>query len=168
MNQQTLQILELCIKYGGALGGLLLFFRGYLEYRRSNATKRADFLEKMISEFKLPEKKIAIALLDDFGYTGTHPCPDGVNLTEVLRNHHHRAINTMMEVDVRASFDQLLDFYTKLSYYIQNDLMSSRELIYFRYYIEKVEQNKAVEAYIRCYFYWSDFEALYKALPKDK
>lgn len=167
MSASTLQILELIVKYGGALGALLLFFRGYLEYRRANATRRAEFLDKMIHEFNAPEKKIALALLDDYGYNGEHGfC--AVDLSVVLRDHTKLAIATLVEVDCRKSFDSLLDFCTRLSYYVQNDLMSSRELIYFRYYLEKVRDNAAVRAYINRYFYAKDFEELFDALPNGK
>jgi hypothetical protein len=167
MNQPTIQILELIIKYGGALGGLLLFFRGYLEYRRANATKRAEFLEKMIAEFNAQEKKVALYMLDDYGYTGAlGACP--VNMPLLLRNHRQAPIQTLIEVESRQSFDNLLDFYTRLSYYIQNDLMTSRELIYFRYYLEKVRDNPAVIAYIGYYFYPKDFKELFEAIPNEK
>lgn len=167
MTEQQLQILELTLKIGGAIGGLFLFFRGYMEYRRANATKRAEFLEKMITEFNAPEKKIALALLDDYGYVGEHEGPREP-LGIYLRDHRQIPIVTMVEVDVRKSFDSLLDFYTRLSYYIQNDLMSSRELIYFRYYIEKVRDKPEILAYISYYFYPRDFRELFEALPDGK
>lgn len=167
MSETQLQLLELILKIGGAIGGLFLFFRGFIEYRKANRTKRAEFLDKMINEFNAPEKKVAIGLLDDFGYNGEHGfC--AVRLDEVLRDHTKQPIANLVEVDCRKSFDALLDFYTRLSYYIQNDLMSSRELIYFRYYLEKVRDNPAVRAYIARYFYPKDFAELFDALPDGR
>lgn len=167
MTEQQLQLLELVLKIGGAIGGLILFYRGYMEYRRANATKRAEFLDKMITEFGAPEKKVALLLLDDYGYTGEHGfC--AVDLTVVLRDHSKQPIATLIEVDCRKSFDNLLDFCTRLSYYLQNELMSSRELIYFRYYLEKLRTNAAVRAYIARYFYEKDFEELFDAIPNGK
>lgn len=171
MTEFQLQILELILKIGGAIGGLFLFFRGYLEYRKSNRTKRAEFLEKMITEFNTPDKKIALNLLDDYVYVKEEDrtidpreqLAKAVPLAHYLRNHRQEPISGHDEVEVRRSFDHLLDFFTRLSYYIQNDLMTSRELIYFRYYIDKMQHKPEVRDYIRFYFYERDFLCLFEA-----
>lgn len=167
MTELQLQLLELILKIGGAIGGLFLFFRGYLEYKRANATKRAEFLDKMITEFHSEEKKAALALLDDYGYASPTGLPS-MPLYVYLRDHRQQPIANNDEVAVRKSFDNLLDFCTRLSYYIQNDLMSSRELIYFRYYLEKLRDKQEVRAYIGNYFYPRDFNELFDALPDGK
>lgn len=164
MSKKELEILELVLKVGAAAGGFILFFKGFFEYRKANRVKRAEFLDKMISDFNLPDKKTAVQVLDDFGYQGAQFPQNHISI--YLRDHRQQPIANVDEVAVRASFDSLLDFLTRLSYYLQNDLISERELIYFRYYLVKVRDNPAVRNYIRLYFYERDFDALFHALTK--
>lgn len=167
---------ELIAKILGGAGGLILFFRGYQEYRRSNKIKRAEFLEKLIADFHADGHRIAINLLDDYVYVKTEDrslspaeqMSKSVSLQVLLRDHRKEPITEIEAIAVRRSFDQTLDFFTRLSYYLQNNLITPKELIYFRYYIERIRDKKEVRNYISYYFYPGDFDELFDAVQRLK
>lgn len=167
---------EFLLKVGGGIGGLMLFFRGLTEYRRNSSIKRAEFLDRLIADFSRKENQIALRMLDDFVYVKPEnsdalPHEQAVRddgLAIYLRNHRNpgNAITEEYEIVVRNSFDSLFDFFTKLSYYLQNNLITPKELIYFQYYIDKIKTKKEALGYVRIYFYYSDFEKLFQATAK--
>ena len=167
--------LEFLITVGTAIGGIYVFFRGISEYRANTRIKRAEFLDKLISEFLNPEIDIARGLLDDYVYVSkdnrdkspTEQKELSKPLSTFLRDHRIEPIGTVDEIAVRRSFDKLLDFFTRLSYYLRQELISSAELSYFKYYIRKVQDKSEVTSYIRAYYFWDDFAILFKAIdPK--
>lgn len=168
MSELEISNAQFWINLVGALVGLSLLFKGYFEYQKSNQIKRAEFLEKMIVEFGAPERKLALEILEGYGHQGKNGYYL-VDMKRTLRDHRtSEPITSSDEVAVRKSFDALLDFLTKLSYYTQNGLMSKKELIYFRYYLEKIRDQPEVRAYISSYFYPSDFDKLFTLLPNRK
>lgn len=171
---KTSETIDLLIKGVTAFVGILLFFKGLKEFRRTNKIKRADFLDKLISEFLQSESEIARHLLDDFVYVKTqdrNKTPEeqyqlATPLRSYLRHHNEAPIKTEDEMIVRKSFDNLLDFFTKLSYYLSNNLITRKELIYFRYYILKIQEKEEVLKFIEKYFYLQDFEKLFNAVKR--
>jgi hypothetical protein len=163
------------IKIGLAvISGLYIFFAGRKEYIRNQKLKRAEFLDKLISEFLAPETEIARKMLDDYVYVkkeNRNKAPQeqknlAIPLSTYLRNHLMEPIGMPDEIDVRNSFDKLLDFFTKLSYYLNNKLISPRELTYFKYYIEKIKDKQEVIKYISAYYYPEDFAIIFSAIDK--
>jgi hypothetical protein len=49
------------------------------------------------------------------------------------------------------SFDALLDFFGKLGYLIEVQLMRKEETLYFQYYINKAIKNDAIITYAKIY-----------------
>jgi hypothetical protein len=160
-----------------AIGAIIVFFVGRYEYRKSIKIKRAEFLDKLIAEFLDKETEIARSLLDDYiyvtdelkGLSTEEQKQKAVKLGFYLRDHDKCPIKNTDEIKVRKSFDELFDFFTKLSYYLSNNLISASELTYFKYYLNKLEQKKDdVNEYINKYFYMKDFQTLLIALKKIK
>jgi len=157
------------------LTGVILFFRGMSEYKKNNRIKRAEFLDKLIKDFNAKESDVARYLLDGYQYIREEDrdLPFEAQMEHVqpleqhLRNHEDEPIRNTAEIKVRRSFDHLLDFFTRLSYYLKQELISPAELSYFRYYIHKAENNEAVRKYIRTYFYEEDFILLFNSIEPD-
>jgi hypothetical protein len=59
-------------------------------------------------------------------------------------------INPKM-IEIRESFDTLLDFFCKLEYLLSIGLLKYEELTYFKYYIDRAAENNSVVNYIRMY-----------------
>ena len=155
-----------------AIGGIVAFSKGLKEYHANNKIKRAEFLEKLITEFLESKNDIARGLLDDYVYVSQEnrnmsPIEQkniSVPLFTLLRDHVIDPIRTTDEIKVRKSFDNLFDFFTKLSYYLKQGLITPAELSYFKYYLEKIKKKPEVVAYIKRYYYWEDFSNLISAL----
>ena len=164
---------DIIIKAATAAGGLYLFFRGIIEYRNNNRTKQAEFLEKLIAGFDSPKMEIAIRILDDYDCTDLDPEGDcekqgATDLVTILRDHRKVPVTDKTQIKIRDSFCNLLDYFSKLNYYLKNDLISKDEIGYFRYYIDKVEDNEAIINYISFYYFESDFEKLFKEINPAK
>jgi len=150
--------------------GYLIYTKGIVEYRNGNQIKRAEFLEKLIEDFRKKEMSLAKNMLDDF----TVYNKSSAGLPRILRDHkgENNLVTEQAELDIRASFDDLFDFFTKLAYYRKNNLISADELGYFHYYIDKIKvedfeskcddpKKEGARLYIRSYFNRKDFEFLF-------
>jgi hypothetical protein len=175
VNLNTDQIIEICKILGAAVGGVTVFLIGRVEYRKSVKIKRAEFLDKLIEEFLDDNTAIARSMLDGYVYvteemkemSPMEQKENAVSLKKYLRNHEDEPIANVSEIKVRKSFDSLFDFFTKLSYYLSNDLISPSELTYFRYYLNKLDERKdEVDVYIKKYFYVQDIAIVMDALKK--
>jgi hypothetical protein len=126
--------------------------KGIREYLMNNRIKRAEFLESLIkmsnNEALYPAKQILEDFVwpDNISLTGIDltkynnlPC---VKIQRTLRDHKLKDVTDKDELMIRKSFGELLDFFTKLSYYLENRLITSKELGYFKYYIEKINYNR--------------------------
>ena len=157
------------------IGGLLTFItfvKGLIEYSRNNKIKRAEFLEKLIEQFNEPNTYLARRVLDDF-WIGKEVSPEmsdkqliqkgneeseqgrkDFSIKELLRDHKLKSVPNPVEQRARQSFDDLLDFFTKLDYYLTLKLISKSELYYFGYYIKQRAYKKgAVLEYAKTYGY---------------
>jgi hypothetical protein len=148
--------------------GYLIYTRGIVEYKNGNRLKRAEFLEKLIQDFKKSSMDIAKDLLDDFIVKGKYQA----DLPVILRDHKIADVIDPTELDIRASFDELFDFFTKLSYYRRNELITAKELAYFKYYINKIRVDdfgkvnsdnakEGARTYINTYYFKEDFEIIF-------
>lgn len=163
---------EIGVVIGGliALGGFLIT---WVEFRKNNRTRRAEFLEKLTAEFNDSRMFLAKRILDDFWIeTGGTPDDSDAELIRLgsgekiekdklkekvkglLRHHREGAVTGYGEQKARQSFDDMLDFFTKLKYYLDLGLISPKELAYFTYYLEKCAY-KADGAVLK---YASDYE----------
>lgn len=164
-----------------AVGGFIMTI---IEYKKSNRTKRVEFLEKLASEFNEKKMYIAKKLLDDFWFVeglsnareyseemfiekGSKEKKENFNeeLRWVLRDHKitGNGVTDSSEHRVRESFDELLDFFTKLDYYLSLKLISKKELGLFEYYIQRCNETAkgGVMIYAKAYGYISLFRLLY-------
>lgn len=168
----------------GIVIAVLGFAVTFAEYRKSNKVKRAEFLEKLIDEFNEEKMYIAKKLLDDFWYNENVANPADIPakifiasgskekkpgaaaiLETVLRAHYEDGSEPINEVEqrVRESFDELLDFFTKLEYYLSLKLISKQELYYFEYYVDRcyTKARGGVKIFAAAYGYISLFRLFY-------
>ncbi len=157
------------IKIVTSTGGLIAFLWGIYIYQADTRIKRAEFLDKLIKEFLNPDIDIARNMLDDYVYvekenrnrTPAEQKAVAKPLALFLRDHTTEPIGLRDEIAVRKSFDKLLDFFTRLSYYAKQKLITREELSYFRYYVDKIENKPEVIAYLKRYYYMDDFNHLF-------
>ncbi|MEO6456010.1 MAG: hypothetical protein ABIN97_18155 [Ginsengibacter sp.] len=175
----------------GGLITLIGLIKGLMEFSKANRIKRAEFLEKLILEFNDPKMFLAKRLLDDFWIETEGEVSDlDVDLLKagsiekkekeelrglvknLLRNHADKSVTGNGEHRARQSFDDLLDFFTKLDYYLSLRLISKSELTYFHYYFQRCayKADGAVLNYAAIYGYPSLFRLLYvlNIDPKNK
>ncbi|MBO9613615.1 MAG: hypothetical protein J7619_13015 [Dyadobacter sp.] len=89
-----------------------------------------------------------------------------ISLPYLLRNHKTSVIADS-EVYFRDSFDELLDFYSLLIYYLRNEIITIREVkAHFQFHLMSVKECGALMEYIRIYYEETDFEWLFKQLPE--
>ncbi len=167
--------IELIIKIITAVIGIFVFWKGTVEYRQNTRTKQAEFLEKLIAGFSAKEMQMAIRILDGYTYqhegedwklTGQHK-EGPASLVHVLRDHRVEPVAQPEEIAIRDSFCALLDYFSKLNYYLHNQLINKDELLYFRYYIDNAMKNEAVLNYIRFYYFTdTDFDELFAEIGK--
>ena len=142
----------------GAVFALIGFGISLVEFIKNNRTKRAEFLDKLTQEFNEPKMFIAKKILDDF-WIGSEGSPEISNedlinqgssvkienldaaIAHLLRDHKKDCVTNPAEQRARQSFDDLLDFFTKLQYYLDLDLITEKELNYFRYYVIKAKKK---------------------------
>jgi len=174
----------------GMLLAALGFIITYAEYKKSNRIKRAEFLEELIAEFNESKTYIARKLLDDFWFDGKLANPKeysdeafikggsgkakgnlAADLAMVLRDHKGQDNEVIDEGEqrVRESFDELLEFFTKLEYYLSLKLISKPELYYFEYYINCCyhKANGGVRIFAAAYGYKPLFR-LFFVMNTDK
>ena len=165
--------------------------RGLIEFSKANRIKRAEFLEKLILEFNEPKMFLAKRILDDFWLLTegnvkmtnedliTEGSREGIDddalkarVKDLLRSHQTRSVTGEGEHRARQSFDDLLDFFTKLDYYLTLKLISKEELNYFLYYVKRCayKADGAVMSYAETYGYPALFRLFHtlKIKPKNK
>jgi|SRR5919112_6715034 hypothetical protein len=134
------------------------FIWGIFTYNKAQNVKKAEIIFPLIKEFDecrtmdyakdILDEKIITIRSDHFPYTFTRY--DQSDLKYLLRNHQEGDIEEK-ESKVRKSFDSLLDFFCKLDYLLEIKLIEKREILYFRYYVDKVVNDVYVIKYIDIY-----------------
>lgn len=150
------------------VGSIIAFFFTICTWKEQNRMKRADFLEQKIIEFNDTSTFLARAVLDNFALcdtcnnrfsqvsdkemvtigssrTGDTTDIQFSNIGKTL-NEDHPSTNISKQ-RVRASFDHLLDFFGKLEYYLNLDLLTEEEIRYFDYYIRKCVGSEPIKQY---------------------
>ena len=165
LSQMNSQINSL-ITWSVGGGGIVTFIWGVYEYRKNRILKRQEILFVLIQEFDKdldtqPNKmKDAKTLLDDFNIPKYDKSYKHENLKEILRYHGKREdddydldgnVDDAGEIEIRASFDELLNYFGKLGYLLDRGLIKKDEIRYFEYYIKKAVKNEAVMRYARLY-----------------
>jgi hypothetical protein len=146
--EDTAIIISIVTTIVGIIGGGF----GIITYFQNQTLKRQEIILPQMKEFdECKDLTIAKLLLDDFVF----PAEDGKeyskdNLAEVLRDHKIREVEGS-EIDVRGSFDALLNFFGKLGYLIDIGVITRIELGYFRYYIDKAFDQSSVKNYAVTY-----------------
>ena len=148
-------IINALIGAGAGLGG---FIWGLQTYKKDQHLRRKDIIFPLIKEFDESEQmKYAKDLLDDKTI-----CPQcnwkykqrfyhKQNFDIILRDHGPKPISDPGEFAIRKSFDALLDFFYKLQYLFEINLIKSNEIRYFKYYVDKIAKEENVINYINIY-----------------
>src|SRR5687767_3131154 len=84
----------------GALLTLFTFFFTYLEFRKNNRVRRADFLDKLAQEFNDPKMYLAKKILDDF-WIETHGDPTISDAELVFRASQEKIEDEKLKTDVK-------------------------------------------------------------------
>jgi hypothetical protein len=140
------------------LGGL---FFGIYTYMKSQVAKRVEVLFPLIKEFDESKTMNHAKFLLDAHYIIIKEKKEEEEVPEVtgwnkddlelvLRDHRIEPIGSA-EAEIRESFDSLLDFFCKLDYLLEIKQITKQEILYFRYYIDKVKTELAVLNYIKIY-----------------
>jgi hypothetical protein len=134
------------------------FFWGLITYKKDQNLRRKDVIFPLINEFdESKNMKIAKYLLDDkkIERGPDWEWPDEFYrkqyLSIILRDHKEKEIKDAGEFAIRESFDALLDFFLKLEYLLETEIIKQKEIIYFKYYLDKISDEKAVIKYIDAY-----------------
>ena len=155
-------------------GGVVAFLFGRFEYLKSVKVRRAEFLDKLAQEFNDPKMFLAKKILDDFWiepngdpnlsdehlvYLGSREKIEKELLKEqvksLLRHHSEEPVTGYGAHKARQSFDDLLDFFTKMQHYLDLKLVRKKDLRYFTYYLRKCvrKADGAVLKYAKHYEY---------------
>jgi hypothetical protein len=161
------------IKIAGGVFAALTAFKGILEYTKANKVKTVELLNALIKEFNHKNLGKAKRLLDDFVIC--EPNDEDIevkgnlayqnskfhksNFETILRDHNQTPIeNDKVLIQIRASFDSLLDFFTKVEYLMSLGLISKSEFFFFKYYLDKMLNDNNVLNYCQIY----DFKAIFR------
>jgi hypothetical protein len=141
------------------IGSVIAFIFTLVTWREQNYIKRAGFLEAKIKDFEDSSITLSRYILDRFAVCNTCNTSKGeVSDQQMIRiGSSRKGDSTDIELNnldstlqeelpstniskqrVRLSFDRLLDFFGKLEYYLQLDLMTTDEILYFRYTLNNV------------------------------
>jgi hypothetical protein len=95
---------------------------------------------------------------------------DQLDLNHILRDHYPQPIIDPKERAIRQSFDVLLDYFCRIEYMYKTQIITDKELDYFRYYILKIKDNTAVMKYVERYNFplSEDFINKVEILSKNK
>jgi hypothetical protein len=133
-----------------ATGGFVI---GLITYKTEQTLKRKENLFSELEKFDKDEDlDCAKAILDDFGITVGGKTFHKSTLQDTLRDHRKVGVTHEGEIEVRESFDSLLDFFGRLEYLIQKKLLDKeKDLYHFEYYITKAAELKPICDYVRTY-----------------
>lgn len=144
---------------------------GVYQYRKDRHIRRKDTLLPLTEIFDgdVAEKlQLAKNLLEDFKYYQPNENDEleeySLKNLDIFIHHNEKAdgITDPNKMEIRASFDALLNFFGKLGYLLEMGLIKENEIDYFRDYIEKAANSEAIGKYIENY----DFPLYEKLLAK--
>jgi hypothetical protein len=76
---------------------------------------------------------------------------DEATLENILRDHRLEPVEDAIERYVRSCFDAFLNFLFKLEYLCSIEMITKKELKYYRDYIDEAARRRAIRNYIRIY-----------------
>jgi hypothetical protein len=141
-----------------ALGGVLW---GVYQYSKARITARQQVLFEAIKDFnESKQMKIAKDILgygnvrkenrkDGWEHPDTYYTKD--NLAQILRILPPGTEVEKGEKDIRDSFDALIVFLGKIGYLLMVGAITQDETLYFRYYIQKIQNDRNVKEYAEKY-----------------
>jgi hypothetical protein len=154
---------------------LVGFFWGLITYKKDQTLRRKDVIFPLINEFdESKQMKIAKYLLDDkkIERGPDWKWPENFYrkqyLSIILRDPltKEKEIKDAGEFAIRESFDALLDFFYKLEYLFETDIIKPKEIIYFKYYLDKIYDEKPVMNYITIYKFPVNIKKLQRLLTE--
>ena len=74
-----------------------------------------------------------------------------LDLKHVLRDHSQEVVTEEKERAIIQSFDELLDYFSKIQYMYEAGIITDRELNYFRYLVLRIKDNEAIMEYLKRY-----------------
>ena len=175
---------DVWIKVLTLIGSIIAFIFTLITWKEQNYIKRAEFLESKIKEFNDTPTLVARYILDGFATVDTNNAAAmqmtaqqmidkgssriGI-ATDIKLDSIGKTLNVVLpdtsiaRQKVKISFDRLLDFFSKLNWYIDLNLMKKEEAEYFDYYIKQCIENEGVKTYA-CSYRFKGFFALAKKL----
>jgi hypothetical protein len=165
---------DVVLKSIAIFGSFVAFIFSLVTWNEQNHIKRADFLENKITEFEDTSKLLARSILDNFAvcdtanaiaatmraqemiFIGSSRIKDSLDKNpDITFENIGKALNKLLpdtsisRQKVRLSFDKLLDFFGKLDYYTNLDLMTKKEVEYFTYYVKRCADNDGIMEYAK-------------------
>lgn len=147
----------------GIILGSVTAYVGLSTYRQSQALKmmalQKDIVFPLVEEFdkKSPGMDLAKDILQEIKILPTssydaYGIYNNARLKKVLI-HHSKRNEEWDKGDgyVRVSFDELLDFFSRLEYLKSVGVLKDEDTRYFRYHIDKIINSEAVMNYIKDY-----------------
>lgn len=120
--------------------------------------KRRDEAINLISKYHDSEKmQYALKILDDYNLEPTekwehkHGYYHKENLDTILRDHKSNPIYDKGEVEIRDSFDILLDFVGNLEPYLKSGVIKKEDFGSFLYYLDIANNEKAIQKFADIY-----------------
>jgi hypothetical protein len=155
----------------GAAAGLAGLFKGLKTYESEQKSKRKDVIFPLLEEFdKSKEMEYAKNILDgrnlnpEQGWKYPKGYYNRNDLAIILRDSKPTfGIDDLGEVAIRHSFDALLDFFCKLEYLLNINLVRVEEIEYFRYYLDIAAGEASIVKYVK----YGKFPLEFKRLSPD-
>jgi hypothetical protein len=143
-----MEIINLLLKIIPILG-IIPFLKAIWEYIRDLKWKKSEFLSKEIKEFQSNENsKITFQLLDWNSRKIKLKCGEynitDYDLISALQTHNKKSKFSIKEAEIRDIFDEFFDKLSTFNIYINNGLISEKELYeYIGYYVNTLtSENK--------------------------
>lgn len=165
-------LLSIAIGVGGTIFGIIT-------YIQNRVLKRQEIILPLMREFEeSPRLKTAKDILEDkplypnsrMGWNiDIDDYYTRIHLKDILRPRDERPVQDKGENEIRESFDALLDFFGKLGYLLDIEVISRKEIRFFLYFIKKTKDEEAVIDYVKKYEFQMFPVLLYKlgALPES-
>jgi hypothetical protein len=159
----------------GTAVGIAGFGWGIYKHKEEQNFKRKNVIFPLIEEFdKSIEMKYAKMILDnkiippETNWKHEREYYRKENLKDTLKYYEKRPDIEPGEDAIRRSFDALLKFFYKLEYLLDIKQIKPKEIIYFRYFIDKVANEKIVMEYKEKYNFPVDITRLHNLLKSKQ
>jgi hypothetical protein len=163
----TFTLISTTVAIGGGLWGL---YSGLKEYKNSQGLRSQELKEQQ-RELALKRQEIIFPLIKEFDEKETlyyaKQIIDGVPVEAEPKKGAAKKTFTYADLDhlyanppfsddelfIRIIIDHFLNFFGKIGYLLDNEIITKKEISYFLYYIERAIRNEAIKVYARMHDY---------------